>query len=124
MICSRTCTSIPTSQPPTPLLSFSPSPPGTPLGLPEDRTLVIPTEFHLDETPRAARVTNTTTRMHERTELARRRRHSDIVDDDERTVVGAEDDSLARLKGVDDLGASPGCGRAMCKNCCVENVQT
>lgn len=117
-ICSRTCTTIPSSQPPTPLLSFSPSPPGTPLGPTEDRSLSFPSEFHLDETPRPR------ARTYTRTDSARRRRRSDIEDDDERTVVGAEDDTLARLKGVEDPGASPGCGRVMCKKCCVENVQT
>ncbi|KAL5514135.1 hypothetical protein ACEPAG_2896 [Sanghuangporus baumii] len=117
-ICSRTCTAIPASQPPTPLLSFSPSPPGTPLGPTEDRTLPLPSEFHIDETPRPR------ARTYTRPESARRRRHSDIEDDDERTVVGTEDDTLTRMKGVEDSGASPGCGRVMCKNCCIENVQT
>ncbi|KAL5500963.1 hypothetical protein ACEPAH_9350 [Sanghuangporus vaninii] len=117
-ICSRTCTTIPASQPPTPLLSFSPSPPGTPLGPTEDRSLPLPSEFHLDETPRPQ------ARAYTRTESARRRRHSDIEDDDERTVVGTEDDTFARMKGVEDSGASPGCSRVMCKNCCIENVPT
>ncbi|KAH8113079.1 hypothetical protein DFH11DRAFT_1602940 [Phellopilus nigrolimitatus] len=112
-ICSRTCTAIPLSMPSTPLLSFSPSPPGTPLGASDNR----PLPHDLDDTPKTRTHAQATARH---TESSRRRKKRDEDDDDEGTVVGGDDDSST--KGSDRV--QPGCGRTFCKNCCIENPQT
>ncbi|KAH9931756.1 hypothetical protein B0H21DRAFT_96362 [Amylocystis lapponica] len=94
-ICARTCTACPPSAPPTPALSFSPTPPATPLPSPRRSALALHTNT-LAFTP------------------GRRRK---AREDEEEHVEGEEG-------CVKDAGAEilPGCGRTICRNCCFESL--
>lgn len=106
-ICSRICTTCPPSMPPTPLLSYTPTPPATPT-LP-----CSPLPSDADDTPKARAHAHAFSVASDHT-----RRRKKREDDEEQTLIG----------GDDDYGKSPGeqsagCGRTFCKNCCIESTQ-
>ena len=105
-ICARTCSTMPPSMPPTPALSYSPSPPESPSS--ESHTLSLDPE----RTPRARTRTQGALTHNE---AARRRKRIDD-EEDEATVIG-DDDALH------DKAMLSGCGRRVCKSCCIENLQ-
>lgn len=108
-ICARTCTSLPPSLPPTPDLSYSPSPPESP----SSGRRSLPTD--LDQTPRArARAQAVTSH----TESSKRRKRKED-DDDDATVIGV--DEFINEKVLSSV--LPGCGRKVCRSCCIENLQ-
>jgi len=115
-ICSRRCTALPPSMPPTPSLSYTPTPPGSPALSPEP---LNGCEF--EDTPRArTRAYVYSQPVHEEPPMSRRRRSRD-EDDEEGTVVGGDDGDFSVKSAIE---SNPGCGRLMCKNCCIENSQT
>ena len=99
-VCSRTCTASAASQPPTPHLTWSPTPSPTPAGdSPRRSALSI-------NSPN----TNVILDTHTINAIAGKRRK--FVD---------QDDPACTIEDRDEFG--PGCGRLLCRNCCFENNQ-
>lgn len=102
-ICARTCTSAPSSSiPPTPLLSYSPSPPpSASLSLADDTTVE-----DID-------VRNPTKRLEpSRTRVGRVRTREDDDDGTDGGSMNGEEENI-RSKG--------GCGLKVCRKCCIED---
>ncbi|KLO12086.1 hypothetical protein SCHPADRAFT_929454 [Schizopora paradoxa] len=115
-ICSRRCTALPPSMPPTPSLSYTPSPPGSPALSAEPLN-----GSELEDTPRArTRAYVYSQPVHEEPPTSRRRRTRDD-EDEEGTVVDGDDADFGSKHVIE---SNPGCGRLVCKNCCMENSQT
>ncbi|EIM80612.1 uncharacterized protein STEHIDRAFT_150343 [Stereum hirsutum FP-91666 SS1] len=102
-ICSRTCSAAPPSQPPTPLLTYSPTPPATPAPSPRRMALSLSNNNVGSVTPRRRKVR----------------------DEDGPSVV---QDAFGYGNKVQNEqydgemdGWTPGCGRVVCKNCCLES---
>ncbi|TDL23364.1 hypothetical protein BD410DRAFT_787173, partial [Rickenella mellea] len=113
IICSRVCSAAPPSLPPTPLLSYSPTPPATPL------VLASPTR-HVSQllgdvpTPRATRTTRAGTRRKER-----EGEDNFECDENESGFLDVESG-----EGLSEKGKYvSGCGRTLCRDCCIENTQ-
>ncbi|OCH91536.1 hypothetical protein OBBRIDRAFT_825253 [Obba rivulosa] len=108
-ICSRTCTGSVPSIPPTPALTFSPTPPATPLPSPRRVALALHTNIShaTGATPRGRR---------------RKARDDDDEEQQERADASADTDASAGRRRKD--GILPGCERVICKNCCFENPQS
>ncbi|TFK22531.1 hypothetical protein FA15DRAFT_671423 [Coprinopsis marcescibilis] len=149
-ICSRTCTSCAPSQPPTPHLTFSPSPSPSPvLQSPMPRRSVLGTHTAninqqlppFQNTPGVLGVpaitsVNSDIQMasqedrdqnrhsfptsSDSTVAGKRRKAVDIQDRDEEDLAGKTGDAAAEERA--ELGYGPGCGRVLCKDCCFENV--
>ncbi|KJA16245.1 hypothetical protein HYPSUDRAFT_219569 [Hypholoma sublateritium FD-334 SS-4] len=104
-ICSRTCTNSATSQPPTPHLTFSPSP--SPVPSPRRSVLSLnSSNVNLPLMDPPSTLPQFSTSGH-------RRKH---VDDDDLP------DSQNALPGEDHGEFGPGCGKFICRNCCYEDA--
>lgn len=106
-VCSRTCTHLPPSQPPTPMLSYSPTPPCTPLP---------PLPLRLAVTFQSAARSPRVTSKH------RKRREFDggsNLNDNHHMIEDLVDDTLNDEMLIDGHG----CGRKVCRNCSFENPQ-
>ena len=166
-ICSRICTAVPGSLPPTPLLTYSPSPspPGTPYLNSETPYLAFSMSSFRSGTPSfsgdqhhrhhhqgtGSGSTSGMGRVQQVQSRRRKFRGDDDEDDEGETVVGVDDGDGDGYEygfgGLDDAqmwnGAKrhkqlrgsngdgrgrdeilPGCGRSICKNCCIENTQS
>ncbi|KDQ17424.1 hypothetical protein BOTBODRAFT_30227 [Botryobasidium botryosum FD-172 SS1] len=100
-ICARTCTTAPaTSIPPTPLLSYSPSPPPF-------KSLPLPGDTIIDDD-----VAGTTEQSGHKAAAGRVRAREDN-DKDSEEDDSAGDGGVANLKG--------GCGQKVCRRCCIED---
>ena len=99
-ICSRTCTASAASQPPTPYLTWSPTPSPSPAG----------------DSPRRSALSinspNTNVILDTHTINATAGKRRKYVD---------QDDLACTREDRDEFG--PGCGRLLCRNCCFENNQ-
>ncbi|KAK2465016.1 hypothetical protein APHAL10511_003092 [Amanita phalloides] len=101
-ICSRTCTARAPSQPPTPHLTWSPSPspPQSPYQPDPDPGAVADPPYVIPKTSQV---------------MGKRRKASD-------------DDLVEQISKSDcsdeDYGIGPGCGRTVCRDCCIENIQS
>lgn len=163
-ICSRICTAVPGSLPPTPLLTYSPSPspPGTPYLNSETPYLAFAMSSFRSGTPSfsgdqhhhqgtGSGSTSGMGRVQQVQSRRRKFRDGDDEDDEGETVVGVDDDGddgcgygfgglddaqmwngakrHKQLRGSNGDGRGrdeilPGCGRSICKNCCIENTQS
>lgn len=104
-ICSRTCTDSAASQPPTPHLTFSPSP--SPVPSPRRSVLSLNSSnvnLPLMDPPSTSAQFSTS---------GHRRKH---VDDDD--LPDRQNASLEEDQG--EFG--PGCGKFICRNCCYEDA--
>ena len=111
-ICSRTCTHLPPSQPPTPTLSYSPTPPCT--SLPP-----LPLRLAVTFQSAASAVTVRSPRV---TSKHRKRREFDggsNPNDNHHMIEDLVDDTPNDEMVIDGRG----CGRKVCRNCSFENPQ-
>ncbi|KAF8346424.1 hypothetical protein F5887DRAFT_883571 [Amanita rubescens] len=93
-VCSRTCTARVPSQPPTPHLTWSPSP-------------------SPPQSPRYPNTSSSTGKTGHVTGKRRKASQDDFIDQ-----ISNSDGS------EDDYGIGPGCGRTVCRDCSVENIQS
>lgn len=115
--------------PPTPLLSYSPSLPGTPISPAQLNTL--PSVGDVEDTPRPrhavahshpqaqTQAVVSPSRPRQRSEPSKRKKKKTEDDEEGNTPIGADDNAVTKSTG----GNTPGCGRTLCKNCCIENAQ-
>ena len=111
-VCSRTCTHLPPSQPPTPMLSYSPTPPCTPLP---------PLPLRLAVTFQSA-VSAVAVKSPRVTSKQRKRRVFDggsNPNDNQHMMEDLVDESIDDEMIIDGHG----CGRKVCRNCSFENPQ-
>lgn len=111
-ICSRTCTHLPPSQPPTPMLSYSPTPPCTPLS-------PLPLRLAVTFQSAADAMSLLSPRV---TSKQRKRRVSDgesDPDDNQHMMEDLVDESADDEMIIDGRG----CGRKVCRNCSFESPQ-
>ena len=109
-VCSRTCTHLPPSQPPTPMLSHSPTPPCTPLS-------PLPLRLAVTFQSAASAVTVRSPRV---TSQQRKRREFDggsNPKDNQHMAEDFVDESTDDEMIIDGHG----CGRKVCRNCSFEN---
>lgn len=116
--CSRTCTAPPPSIPPTPHLTYSPTPNPTP-----------PLPSHSTSSPRRTALGLTSLNNASFNSVGgpgggKRRKFRD-EDDDGIAGVGKEVDSRLGLEGDSgQVGLIPrGCGKTICRGCCEESWQ-
>lgn len=102
-ICSRTCSAAPPSQPPTPLLTYSPTPPATPAPSPRRMALSLSNNNVGSVTPRRRKV--------------RDEDGPGVVQD----AFGYGNKVQNEQYDGEMDGWTPGCGRIVCKNCCLES---
>ncbi|ETW76488.1 hypothetical protein HETIRDRAFT_455044 [Heterobasidion irregulare TC 32-1] len=100
-ICSRTCAAAPPSYPPTPRLSFSPTPPATPAPSPRRAALSL---------------SNTNSQATPRRRKFRDGEDGSVKDENAYSDAGGED-------SLESAGWTPGCGRIVCRGCCLELPQ-
>ena len=121
-ICSRVCTACAPSLPPTPHLSWSPSPSPSPHASPRRSALSLHSvNTNLITTPSGSswpHVTSNNTVAGKRRKLADNDNDSDGVDRPYERATGHHSSS-----DLDLFGCGPGCGRTLCRNCCFENIQ-
>ena len=111
-VCSRTCTHLPPSQPPTPMLSYSPTPPCTPLSpLP----LRLAVTFQSAASAVAVKSPRPTSRQ-------RKRREFDGGSNPNDNQHMAED-FVSEPTSDEMIIDGHGCGRKVCRNCSFENPQ-
>lgn len=111
-ICSRTCTNLPPSQPSTPMLSYSPTPPCTPLP-------PLPLRLSVTFQSAASVVAVKTPRV---TSKQRKRREFDggsNPNDNQHMMEDFFDEPTDDGMIIDGRG----CGRKVCRNCSFENPQ-
>jgi len=112
-VCSWTCTHLPPSQLPTPMLSYSPTPPCTPL---PPLPLRLAVTFQSAASAVAIRSPRVTRSSH------RKRREFDggsNPNDNQHVVLDLDDGSTNDEMIIDGRG----CGRKVCRNCSFENPQ-
>ena len=111
-ICSRTCTQLPPSQPPTPMLSYSPTPPCTPLS-------PLPLRLAVTFQSVASSVAVGSPRV---TSKQRKRREFDggsNPNDNQHMMEDFFDEPTSDGMIIDGRG----CGRKVCRNCSFESPQ-
>lgn len=111
-VCSRTCTHLPPSQPPTPMLSYSPTPPCTPLP-------PLPLRLAVTFQSAASAVAVKSPRV---TSQQRKRREFDggsNPNDDQHMMEDFFDEPANDEMIIDGRG----CGRKVCRNCSFEDPQ-
>ncbi|KAF9554330.1 hypothetical protein CPC08DRAFT_753708 [Agrocybe pediades] len=134
-VCSRHCTHSASSHPPTPNLTWSPSPPASvsdsPKHLRSTPSSAGRPDLNLSEAPSTSSTTRQDSIGH-----GVKRQHKLLDDTDEHVNPAcvkstAQDSALLFLAGVnlklrkglqDEFG--PGCGRTVCNKCCYEDVLT
>lgn len=99
-ICSRTCNTRVPSQPPTPHLTWSSSP------SPTQSSRSLSTGLDSNSNSGAEKITKATGKRRKDTDDD----STDAIDDDFRSDT--------------DYGTEPGCGRTICRDCCIENIQS
>jgi hypothetical protein len=111
-ICSRTCTHLPPPQPPTPMLSYSPTPPCTPL---PPLPLRLAVTFQSVTSAVVLKSPRVTSRQRKRREFDGGSNPSDNHHMMEDFVDESADDEMI----IDGSG----CSRKVCRNCSFENPQ-
>ena len=111
-ICSRTCTHLPPTQPPTPMLSYSPTPPCTPL---PPLPLRLAVTFQSAASAVALRSPRVTSKQRKRREFDGGSNPNDNQHMMEDFLGDPTDDEMI----IDGRG----CGRKVCRNCSFENPQ-
>ncbi|TFK38528.1 hypothetical protein BDQ12DRAFT_735618 [Crucibulum laeve] len=117
-ICSRTCTSIAPSQPPTPHLTWSPTPsPSPPSSMSRPALALNAANTNLGNWMGGSNTLPTA--------IAGKRKK--LLDPDadlgENGTANSGDGGEFFATTTSD-GVEPGCGRIVCRNCCVENPQS
>jgi len=107
-VCSRTCTACPTSMPPTPYLTRSPTRSPTPLFSPRRTALSI----HSVNTD-----INDLTRSGQANISNGQKRKSQDEDN-------LDYDSESWVQKLGEFDLTLGCGRTVCRKCCVENRES
>jgi len=109
-VCSRTCTHLPPSQPPTPMLSYSPTPPCTPLSpLP----LRLAVTFQSAASAVAVKLPRVISQRRKRREFD----GGNNPNDNQHMTEDLPDESTDDEMIIDGRG----CGRSVCRNCSFEN---
>jgi hypothetical protein len=111
-VCSRTCTHLPPSQPPTPMLSYSPTPPCTPL---PPLPLRLAVTFQSAASAAAVKLPRVTSKQRKRREFDGGSNPNDNHHMAEDFMDDAPNDEMI----IDGRG----CGRKVCRNCSFENPQ-
>jgi len=111
-VCSRTCTHLPPSQPPTPMLSYSPTPPCTPL---PPLPLRLAVTFQSAASAVAIRSPRVTSQQRKRREFD----GGSNLKDNQHMTEDFADESTDDEMIIDGHG----CGRKVCRNCSFENPQ-
>ncbi|KAF9482845.1 hypothetical protein BDN70DRAFT_874426 [Pholiota conissans] len=109
-VCSRTCTHSAASQPPTPHLTWSPTPSPSPMPSPRRSVLSLNSSnvnLPLSDLPQTPTQSSAT---------GKRRKHTD--EDDIPSYPDVKSTSHAEDQG--EFGE--GCGRFVCRNCCYEDT--
>jgi hypothetical protein len=108
---------VPLSDPPTPGLTYSPTPPAT----------ALPSPKRASSAMGAHRTEHSTTDvdadidiLHAASPRGRRRKHRAEWDEDKMRSMESEERGASP---GDAWSVLPGCGRVLCRNCCVENMQ-
>jgi len=112
-ICSRTCTHLPPSQPATPMLSYSPTPPCTPL---PPLPLRLSVTFQSAANAVAFKSPRVTSKQRKRREFDGGSNPNDNQHMMEDFFDEPTDDGMI----IDGYG----CGRKVCRNCSFENPQS
>lgn len=112
-ICSRMCTHLPPTQPPTPILSYSPTPPCTPL---PPLPLRLSVTFQSAASSAALKSPRVTSKHRKRREFDGGSNPNDNQHMMEDFVDELTDDEMI----IDGRG----CGRKVCRNCSFENPQS
>ncbi|KAF8803335.1 hypothetical protein BYT27DRAFT_7145355 [Phlegmacium glaucopus] len=105
-VCSRTCTASAASQPPTPHLTWSPTPSPSPAGGSPRRSVL------------SLNSPNTNIILHPPLMPT-----SNPTAGKRRKLVDQDDLACSRDGGQDREEFGPGCGRLLCRSCCFENIQ-
>lgn len=111
-VCSRTCTHLPPAQPSTPILSYSPTPPCTPL---PPLPLRLAVTFQSAVSSVAVNSPRVTSKQRKRREFDGGNNSNDNHHMAEDLVDEAPDDRMI----IDGRG----CGKKVCRNCSFENPQ-
>jgi hypothetical protein len=109
-VCSRTCTHLPPSQPPTPMLSYSPTPPCTPL---PPLPLRLAVSFQSAVSAVAVKSPRVTSQQRKRREFD----GGSNPNDNQHMTEDFADESTDDEMIIDGRG----CGRTVCRNCSFEN---
>jgi len=109
-VCSRTCTHLPPSQPPTPMLSYSPTPPCTPL---PPLPLRLAVTFQSAASAVAIKLPRVISQRRKRREFD----GGNNPNDNQHMTEDFADESTDDEMIIDGRG----CGRKVCRNCSFEN---